>query len=74
MVDASVAPLFSLMINFETLRNDEAWKQLPKTRGLAESLMNDDAVKQSRCPNYNSEFEKFFAYFKSYFPQTALQH
>ena len=71
MVECTFAGLFTVMLNFEKIRGDKRWDQMKKVRQYADKLLNDPIVLQSKCPNYNEEFDKFFNYFGSAFKLVA---
>jgi glutathione S-transferase len=67
MVECSFGALFTLMLNFDKLRNDSRWFNLREIRAYADQLIADPVVINSKCPDYNGEFDKFFNYFGSIF-------
>jgi glutathione S-transferase len=71
MVECSFSALFTLMLNFDKLKNDSRWENLENIKTYANQLLADPTVLNSKCPNYNDEFGKFFNYFGSAFKLTA---
>lgn len=71
MVESNFGTLFTLLLNFNKLKNDKRWDNLPTLKTYAEALADDPIVIGSKCPNYNKEFDKFFNYFGSFFPLTS---
>jgi glutathione S-transferase len=67
MLECSFGALFTLMLNFDKLKNDERWANLKDIKAYADKLMTDPTVLGSKCPDYNGEFEKFFTHFGSAF-------
>lgn len=67
MVECSFAALFTLMLNFEKIKSDKRWDNLSEMRQYANKLVADPIVQNSKCPNYNDEFDKFFNHFGSVF-------
>jgi glutathione S-transferase len=67
MVECSFAALFTLMLNFKIIKNDPRWENLTSVKKYANTLMSDPIVIQSKCINYDEEFEKFFNHFGSAF-------
>jgi glutathione S-transferase len=70
MVECSFDALFTLMLNFDKLKNDNRWENLTAIKNYAHTLITDPIVVQTKCPNYNEEFDKFFNYFGSAFKLT----
>jgi glutathione S-transferase len=70
MVECSFGALFTLMLNFDKLKNDNRWNKFEEIKNYAQVLINDPIVIASKCPDYNSEFGKFFNYFGSAFNLT----
>jgi hypothetical protein len=70
MVECSFGALFTLMLNFDKLKNDNRWNKFEEIKNYAQVLINDPIVIDSKCPDYNSEFGKFFNYFGSAFNLT----
>jgi glutathione S-transferase len=70
MAECSFAALFTLMLNFGKLRNDSRWFNIKEIRTYADKLIADPIVINSKCPDYNGEFDKFFNYFGSAFKLT----
>jgi glutathione S-transferase len=70
MVECSFGALFTLMLNFDKLKNDNRWENLTAIKNYAHTLITDPIVVQTKCPNYNEEFDKFFNYFGSAFKLT----
>jgi glutathione S-transferase len=71
MVECSFAALFTLLLNFEKVKSDGRWFNLRNVRDYADKLLMDETVFSTRCPNYDSEFDKFFNYFGSVFKLTV---
>ncbi|MFM8912573.1 MAG: glutathione S-transferase N-terminal domain-containing protein [Flammeovirgaceae bacterium] len=67
MVECSFGAFFTLMLNFDKLRNDKRWYDLQTIRDYADKLIADPIVIHSKSPDYNGEFNKFFNYFGSVF-------
>jgi glutathione S-transferase len=70
MVECSFAALFTLMLNFDKLKNDARWYNLREISSYADILIADPVTVNSKCPNYNNEFDKFFNHFGSAFKLT----
>jgi glutathione S-transferase len=70
MVECSFAALFTLMLNFDKLKNDTRWFTIRDIRTYADKLIADSIVVDTKCPDYNGEFDKFFNHFGSAFKQT----
>jgi glutathione S-transferase len=67
MVECSFAALFTLMLNFDKLKNDPRWDNLHTLRNYAHALIEEPIVKNTKCPDYNAEFDKFFNFMGSAF-------
>jgi glutathione S-transferase len=67
MVECSFAVLFTLMLNYDKLKNDKRWFNLREIRTYADKLVADSIVINSKCPDYNGEFDKFFNFLGSAF-------
>jgi glutathione S-transferase len=67
MVESSFAALFTLMLHFEKISADQRWNDLPNLRNYANNLLHDPAVSQTKCPDYDLEFQRFFKHFGSIF-------
>jgi glutathione S-transferase len=67
MVECSFAALFTLMLNFKIIKNDLRWENLISVKNYANTLLRDPIVIQSKCFNYDEEFDKFFNHFGSTF-------
>jgi glutathione S-transferase len=67
MVECSFAALFTLMLNFKIIKNDLRWENLISVKNYANTLLRDPIVIQSKCFNYDEEFDKFFNHFGSAF-------
>jgi glutathione S-transferase len=67
LVDGAFMPAFSLMFNFNFFKNHSYWQNYPKTFHWANNLMETSFAVESQCPDYNDEFNHFFALTKSSF-------
>ncbi|MBI1224543.1 MAG: hypothetical protein GC192_04850 [Bacteroidetes bacterium] len=67
MVECAFASFFTVLLNFDRIRDDEKWNELKDIRNYADKLITDPTVQNSKCPNYNDEFDKFFNFFGSAF-------
>jgi glutathione S-transferase len=70
MVECSFGAFFTLMLNFDKLKNDKRWYDIRTIRTYADKLIADTIVINSKSPDYNGEFDKFFNYFGSAFNLT----
>jgi glutathione S-transferase len=70
-VDCAYAPAFSLMLFFRRLRDTSSWRPLPNLARWASALADDPLAQASRCDGYREEFERFFAFTGSRFPDFA---
>ncbi len=57
----ALAPAFCLMAPFESLLADAQWGNAPMLRSAGLRLLEMDVVQSSKCPDYEAEFERFFA-------------
>lgn len=67
MIERGFATLFALMLHFERIQNDERWATIPTIRQYADSLLADSLVNETRSPDYDGEFSRFFGHFGSAF-------
>ena len=71
IVDAAFAPLFCLVLHFPLLAQDPRWRDIPRTKAWADSLIEHPIVQASKAPDYAEEFRKFFMLFDSAFSSRA---
>lgn len=67
LAESTFGAFFTLVLNFNKLKNDKRWNGLSTIKSYAEALVTDPIISGSRCPDYNEEFDKFFNYFGSLF-------
>jgi glutathione S-transferase len=67
MVECSFAALFTLMMNFDAVKNDTRWNDMPIIKKYADVLITEPIVLNAKCANYNDEFSKFLNHFGSAF-------
>lgn len=59
LVDAAYAPLFMRIFLLDTLRDDPAWKSIPKTHAWAESLLRLPEVRESVQPDFGHKYLEY---------------
>jgi glutathione S-transferase len=67
MVECSFAALFTLLLHFDKLKNDKRWHDMQAIQTYADKLITDPVVINSKSPDYEGEFDKFFNHFASAF-------
>jgi glutathione S-transferase len=67
MVECSFAALFTLLLQFDAIKNDPRWLNFPKIKVYATHLIADSTVLATKCPDYAGEFARFLNHFGSAF-------
>jgi glutathione S-transferase len=65
----ALAPVFSLAMAHNGLRNSPRWDAVARLRDIGRRMAEHSVIKASRCPNYADEFATFFAVTISAFRQ-----
>lgn len=60
LVDGAFIPAFTLMFNFDYFLEHPEWSNYPNTVYWAKELTSTVFAEESKCPNYNAEFDHFF--------------
>ncbi len=67
MVECSFMAFFTVLLNFDMLKNDKRWQNMTELKAYADKLIADPIVINSKSPDYNKEFDNFFNHFGSVF-------
>jgi glutathione S-transferase len=63
LVDSAFAPVFLRLLHMKSLRDDPTWKNLPKTKRLAQALIELPEVRDSVIPEF---YERYRTYLKKH--------
>jgi glutathione S-transferase len=69
LVDGAFIPVFTLMFHFDYFKNHSKWNSYQNTLYWAKRLLSTPLTENSKCVNFNQEFEHFFSFTNSSFKE-----